>query len=315
MGWLVVALPEEQRAEVADRIQRSGALTRLLNLVFDAHLADQRRLPEDLATQLRQSEAAVAGGQPETSTGLQRLAGCVFAGLVQRLPAVVRYYWQYDCPRRLTQTVGEFTSTFVSPVLVERELARANGAVLESDTSVMSVTARFASRELMAEYTIDERKMELLIVPAPNHPLCNVKVQTGRNRVGVPAATWRTWTLQMVTFIANENGSLLDALRMWKRNVDKRFEGVEECAVCYAVVHGTNYSVPSAVCEPGSREREGGAGPSSSSPLWLASLEMQDVQEEVSFRLHLQVVQQQWTGHMPTVPLSLLDISPCIVDS
>jgi len=31
--------------------------------------------------------------------------------------------------------------------------------------------------------------------------------------------------LQMVTFLNNQNGSILDSLLLWRRNVDKRFEG------------------------------------------------------------------------------------------
>jgi len=30
-----------------------------------------------------------------------------------------------------------------------------------------------------------------------------------------------------------QNGSILDGLTLWKRNVDKRFEGIEECYICY----------------------------------------------------------------------------------
>lgn len=40
----------------------------------------------------------------------------------------------------------------------------------------------------------------------------------------------------------------MEGLRLWKRNIDKRFEGVEECMVCYAVVHGTNFQLPRVQC-------------------------------------------------------------------
>ena len=30
--------------------------------------------------------------------------------------------------------------------------------------------------------------------------------------------------------------------------MDKKFEGVEECMICFAVVHGTNYQLPTIIC-------------------------------------------------------------------
>ncbi len=44
-----------------------------------------------------------------------------------------------------------------------------------------------------------------------------------------------------------QNGSLLDSILLWKSNIDKRFDGVEDCVICYAIVHGTNYKLPTEV--------------------------------------------------------------------
>lgn len=53
--------------------------------------------------------------------------------------------------------------------------------------------------------------------------------------------------LQLGLFINYQNGSLIDAVKMWQRNADKTFEGVEECSVCYAVLHDTTYKMPKTV--------------------------------------------------------------------
>ncbi|KAL0182487.1 hypothetical protein M9458_021862, partial [Cirrhinus mrigala] len=44
------------------------------------------------------------------------------------------------------------------------------------------------------------------------------------------------------------NGSILEGLSLWKNNVDKRFEGVEDCMICFSVIHGSNYSLPKKAC-------------------------------------------------------------------
>lgn len=44
-----------------------------------------------------------------------------------------------------------------------------------------------------------------------------------------------------------QNGSILDAINIWKRNIDKLFEGVEECPICYLAVHQTTKQLPKMV--------------------------------------------------------------------
>jgi hypothetical protein len=35
--------------------------------------------------------------------------------------------------------------------------------------------------------------------------------------------------------LLDQDGSILDAITMWKENLDKQFEGVEPCIICYSV--------------------------------------------------------------------------------
>ena len=39
----------------------------------------------------------------------------------------------------------------------------------------------------------------------------------------------------MKSLLANNNMSIKDCLVMWKNNLDKQFEGLEECPICYYV--------------------------------------------------------------------------------
>lgn len=47
---------------------------------------------------------------------------------------------------------------------------------------------------------------------------------------------------------SQQNGSIMEGLALWKNNVDKRFEGVEDCMICFSVIHGSNYSLPKKAC-------------------------------------------------------------------
>lgn len=52
----------------------------------------------------------------------------------------------------------------------------------------------------------------------------------------------------MRCFQHKQNGSIMEGLTLWKNNVDKRFEGVEDCMICFSVIHGSNYSLPKKAC-------------------------------------------------------------------
>ena len=54
--------------------------------------------------------------------------------------------------------------------------------------------------------------------------------------------------LNKIPFLQHQNGFLVDALTLWKKNVDKRFEGVEECYICFFILHGSTYQMPKVAC-------------------------------------------------------------------
>lgn len=47
--------------------------------------------------------------------------------------------------------------------------------------------------------------------------------------------------------LQNENDSIMNVLILWKANIDKQFEGLEECAICYYVIHATG-ELPKMAC-------------------------------------------------------------------
>ena len=41
---------------------------------------------------------------------------------------------------------------------------------------------------------------------------------------------------------------MADALLLWKQNVDREFEGLEACPICYSILHPTDRSLPRVEC-------------------------------------------------------------------
>lgn len=44
--------------------------------------------------------------------------------------------------------------------------------------------------------------------------------------------------LMLQSQLHNRNNTILNGILLWKENVDKKFEGVEECAICFDIVDG-----------------------------------------------------------------------------
>jgi hypothetical protein len=41
-----------------------------------------------------------------------------------------------------------------------------------------------------------------------------------------------------------QDGTLLEALQLWKRNIDAEFAGAEPCPICYCVIQPQSYQLP-----------------------------------------------------------------------
>ena len=54
---------------------------------------------------------------------------------------------------------------------------------------------------------------------------------------------------KVANFLSCQNGATAEAMRIWKSNFDKEFEGNEECPICYSIIHTTNHSLPRLACK------------------------------------------------------------------
>ncbi|KAM3933975.1 E3 ubiquitin-protein ligase listerin [Leptodactylus fuscus] len=175
---------------------------------------------------------------------IPHLACSVYHITLKDLPAMVRLWWN-GCEKRIFSVVDRFTTKYVSGVLSSQEISSVQGSTQMFDG--MTVKARPTTREVIATYSVDDICIELIIQLPQNYPLGSITVESGR-RVGVAVQQWRNWMLQLNTYLTHQNGSIMEGLALWKNNVDKRFEGVEDCMICFSVIHGSNYSLPKKAC-------------------------------------------------------------------
>jgi len=90
-------------------------------------------------------------------------------------------------------------------------------------------------------------QLSVTIAMPRTFPLRNVEVDCEKTK-GVADSRWGRWALQIMLMLNNQDGSILDALLLWKQNVDKEFEGVEPCPVCYSVLCIKTHQMPNLEC-------------------------------------------------------------------
>ncbi|EEC09590.1 conserved hypothetical protein [Ixodes scapularis] len=231
----------------ASYLHGSGMLSSLLKHLFclmPSNISVPTASPSRGRTMF--TEPATLNPQAEefSSAKLQHVACRVYLDTICKLPALVRSWWSSQ-NKRIMDHVEKFTSRHVTGVISSMEIQAVQSADVTFEN--MTVKGRPSAREVVATYTIEEVAIELVVKLPANHPLGVVVIDSGR-RVGVNQSQWRHWLLQLTTFLTHQNGSILDGLALWKRNVDKRFEGVEECMICFYVLHGATCQLPKLTC-------------------------------------------------------------------
>lgn len=178
---------------------------------------------------------------------IQHVSACVYKEFLLEMPAASRG-WFNDLPKVIRSRVDKFTASNVSPVLIDNEFKAIRATASQQNKDGMEISAKPGAREVHASYQLNELKMEIAVCLPSNHPLGPITVNTEK-RAGVVVGQWRYWILQITSFLQYQNGGIIDGLLMWKEKVDKKFEGMEECMICFSLVHGSSQSLPKLKCK------------------------------------------------------------------
>eukprot|EP00531_Pseudo-nitzschia_arenysensis_P008966 CAMPEP_0116139576 /NCGR_PEP_ID=MMETSP0329-20121206/13386_1 /TAXON_ID=697910 /ORGANISM="Pseudo-nitzschia arenysensis, Strain B593" /LENGTH=1831 /DNA_ID=CAMNT_0003634629 /DNA_START=36 /DNA_END=5531 /DNA_ORIENTATION=+ len=180
----------------------------------------------------------------ESAMPLSKLAARVIFRSVEVFPTLSKNWWDSTCPKYLTTTVREFVEKEVSPDILKDAIKSIQNASAFGD---MSVQGGSITREVSATYVQDDFTLSVLVKLPLSFPFRRAEVDCSKT-LGVPAHRWKRWSLQITQMLNNQGGTLKDALLLWKENVDKEFEGVEPCPICYSVLHVKSHKLPNLEC-------------------------------------------------------------------
>lgn len=125
--------------------------------------------------------------------------------------------------------------------------SHAHSAKPKFDLSVLKIRASTASREVTCGYEAGEANLSMKIAFPRAFP-CNRVVVTCEQRVGITESQWRRVEMQIVKMMSGREGRLADAFAFFKQVVDREFEGVEPCPICYCTIALTNKQLPRTAC-------------------------------------------------------------------
>uniref|UniRef100_A0A7S3Q3Y5 E3 ubiquitin-protein ligase listerin n=1 Tax=Chaetoceros debilis TaxID=122233 RepID=A0A7S3Q3Y5_9STRA len=228
----------QNRAHMTSYFGKTGAVTTLFELVlpfiqFKKH--DRSSLFQCVSISSSES----------LTSNIESLCKTIMFRTIESMPTLCKMWWNDECPLALKSPVMKFVEAIVAPETLRRELNRMDKS---SDLGEMVVRGNCISREISATYVQDECNISVMIRVPHSFPLRNVEVDC-RKTLGVSEKRWRYWSLQIMRMLNGQDGSILDALLLWKQNVDKEFDGVEPCPVCYSVLCPKTHAMPNLECK------------------------------------------------------------------
>jgi hypothetical protein len=220
---------------------KCGAANSILNLgvLHNEIINDQKR---NVTPKLLEAGDLLLG---ECFRDVTQLATLSLFRTVEVLPSLSRRWWEDDCPKVYTSAVQLLVERHVAPAILRRELERIKRA---TTFGLMKVTASQTSREITATYEQDDFLLKVLITLPSAFPFRNAEVDCTKT-LGIPQKRQKHWSLQITLMLNSQGGTLQDALMLWKDNVDKEFEGLEPCPVCYSVLSVKTHKLPCLECK------------------------------------------------------------------
>ncbi|SCU84684.1 LADA_0D03180g1_1 [Lachancea dasiensis] len=158
-------------------------------------------------------------------------------------------WWLNLKDRNLQLKIEKFVTAHISPVLIQQELDNVGDKAknLTDHDDSLSIRVNHVTNEIKAGYLVDEQKLEISLKLPSNYPLSNIEVH-GISRVGINEQKWKSWILSAQRVIIGMNGSVMDSLELFTKNVNLHFSGFEECAICYSILHAVDRKLPTKVC-------------------------------------------------------------------
>jgi hypothetical protein len=190
----------------------------------------------------------IDGFDEEDDNSLHLLQAHLYFRALKHVPFLARLWFSNCKSRQFSIAVESYTEKHFSPVLIKSEMTFA----AENEIEDLGVKFNLTTRELNAVLEFEESELDILVKLPHCFPLKLAEISSGTaggRQAGINEARWRAWLLSISSVMVGLNGTVYDALSLFKKNVTLHFEGIEDCAICYAVISAADRSTPQKRCK------------------------------------------------------------------
>jgi len=185
--------------------------------------------------------------QPNALPVITHLSCYILQEILRHLPYTVRWWWSLNLKQREKVLVEKLITKYLSSKLAAEELGKVQwneqqegdsteGGLGNSDN--VTVDSHPGCNELIAKYKIEETNVILKITLPLNHPLGPVDVHVSDKKINV----------KITQMLNTRSHSLSSGLILWKENLDNKYKEVDECAICFFILHHVTKALPKLGC-------------------------------------------------------------------
>ncbi|KAL7066192.1 zinc finger, C3HC4 type domain-containing protein [Cryptosporidium serpentis] len=188
---------------------------------------------------------------PANSTLAWLLAARILFSLLIRFPSVIRNLWQFSNSEKAQKCLQNMARHYFSPSLIKREIEMMPEIVTNvtndcsEDTSIKYMYNE-SSRILKINYENKEVEVSLIISFSQLHPLIIPKASIP-SIPGISKKQISHWLVPVIRTI--KHGTLGSAISIWAQNVHFHFRGIDECPICYSILHTQYKTLPRKSCQ------------------------------------------------------------------
>ncbi|SPN98428.1 uncharacterized protein DNG_01473 [Cephalotrichum gorgonifer] len=232
------------RNDYTEDLKSGSYIGPLMDFIFDvlghsaAHALNLER--EGLAERHRREYDIKLAGSDTDERDMHWLMVHVLFLCLKYVPELFKG-WFIDCRSKQTRIAVEpWMAKYFSPLIVAdalddvAEWAEAQEAPGDEEKELMVKVSK-AAREVVAKYEVDEDMAAITIRVPASYPIEGIVVE-GTSRVVVDERTWQSWVRTTQGVITFSNGSIIDGLMAFRRNIVGALKGQTECAICYAII-------------------------------------------------------------------------------
>ncbi|KAJ6447290.1 sorting nexin-41 [Purpureocillium lavendulum] len=232
------------RSDYTEHLKSGDYASPLLEFLFDV-LGHSAAHPLNLdreglgAQQICDYDVKLAESGP-AEQNLHWLMVHVYYLALKYVPGLFRA-WYLDCRSKQTKIAVEaWTTKYFSPLIISETLDGVQDWAdtqepAPADEQELIVKVSKTAREVTAAYEVDESQAAIVIKLSSSYPIEGVTV-SGLHRVAVSERKWQSWILTTQGVITFSNGSIIDGLQVFKRNITGALKGQSECAICYSII-------------------------------------------------------------------------------